>query len=79
MCHDNQRCAGQVLALQDVSKAVELRRRLQERIEARRQLPSADEYDVYFDSGVIVGLQGVIVDIDELWPDYTHCDNPPAA
>lgn len=71
MCNDNQRCAGQVAYMQDVSKAVELRRRIAHYREAYNRFPS--------ERGAMqnMALGMVEVWLNELAPDTSQCDNPP--
>ena len=72
MCReDNHRCAGQVQHLQNVSLAVELRRRIAHYREAFNRFPSQNGAM----QSMVLGM--VVAWIDELAPDYSQCDNPP--
>lgn len=71
MCHENQRCAGQVQMLQNVSLAVELKRRIAV-LSTDRKISGESWH-----RAVVVTLQLVDMWIDELAPDYRQCDNPP--
>lgn len=71
MCLDNQRCAGVVQHLQNVSLEVELRRR----IANRRAV--FDVEDIGFTRGYRSALDSVIAWLDQLCPDYSQCNNPP--
>ena len=73
MCReDNHRCAGQVQHLQNVSLAVELRRRLNAMAAYRKELPLTE-----YGSGFVDGVDIAIGILDEFAPDYSQCDNPP--
>lgn len=79
MCHeDNQRCAGQVQHLQNVSLAVELRRLIYQRIDERKAVLHDDTRDEQiYGVGIIDGLHIALMVVDELSSDYSFCDNPP--
>jgi hypothetical protein len=63
---------------QDVSKSVELRRRLQARIDEEvREMPDAEKMRIY-SAGMICGLEIAILMADDLWTEYGGGDNPPA-
>jgi hypothetical protein len=71
MCLDNQRCAGIIQHMQNVSLEVELRRRIAAQI--------AKPDTLYFSPKI--GLSMVKIWLDELCPspDYSRCDNPPGS
>lgn len=76
MC-DNQRCTSQVQHLQNVSLAVELNRRVQARLSnAVRSCGVRGSAEYY--AGVADALGLVEAWLNELSPDYSQCDNPPA-
>jgi hypothetical protein len=63
---------------QNLSFFVELRRRLQARIdEEMRGMPASEKMRLHV-AGMICGLETAIMMADDLWTEYGGGDNPPA-